>query len=105
MEHAGYLFKLPPLQPKKHATERGDLLDYFLGVLNPDRKKKGYAPLTHGFISHKLVGIPTVDLYALKSKMEDAARRAARNHRSVPPGAVFWSEIRAPRPESGVTLK
>ena len=104
MEHAANLFKLPPVQ-KDRSTERGELLKFFMSVLNPDRKKKGMSEISISRMGYILAKIPTKDLWALKSKVEDASRRQGRNHRSVAPGAVFWSEIRAPRPESGVTLK
>ena len=94
-----------PEPTKDHRTERGDLLDYFLSVLNPDRQKKGMSQLTHAFLNTKLQGIPTPDLYVLQKKMQDAARKHARNHRSIPASAIFWVETRAKRPESGVTLK
>lgn len=77
----------PPTNTRR--TERGDLLDYFLSILNPARKKDGFPPLNHGFLQYKLHGIPTRDLYALKSKMEDARRR------DFNPAIVFWMETKA----------
>ena len=74
---------------KKRRTERGDLLDYFLSVLNPGRIKEGFKPVDHGFLNWKLKGVPTRDLYALQSKMEDS-RRLGFN-----PSKTFWFELKA----------
>lgn len=74
-----------PVPKKKRVTERGELLDYFLSVLNPSRKKAGYKPLSHGRVSHMLTGIPTKDLYYMKSTMEDSRRRTGNSE-----GACKW---------------
>lgn len=76
----------PPAKSRR--TERGDLEDYFLSILNPARQKDGYPLFKHGFMQRKLERIPTGDLYALKSKMEDARRR------NFNPAVVFWVELR-----------
>ena len=87
---------------KTNITERGELFDFFLSVLNHDRKKNGYKPYDHARLGYMLTKIPTADLYALKSKMEDAQRRGSR---FSTPGVVFHKEISARRPEPGITLK
>lgn len=78
-------YEKPP-QKKRH-TERGDLLDYFLLTLNPQRKKDGFPILSHSRLSYLLTKIPTKDLYALKSKMEDARSRGNS------PSKRFWFEL------------
>jgi hypothetical protein len=57
-------------------------------ILNPLRAKDGYAPLTHARLAYILTAIPTEDLYALKSKLEDADRRGYN------PGTIFWKEVK-----------
>jgi hypothetical protein len=88
MQKIGDLFgKLPAKSKKSRDTERGDLLDIFLGRLNPSRKAAGYPPLTHSRLGNNLAGIKTPDLYALLSKCNDAERRG------YPWSAIFWKEI------------
>lgn len=88
MERIGTLFGDKRQLPKKtRRTERGDIYDVLLSMLNIDRRGK-YKPLTHGRLGFLLQGIPTRDLYALVSKMRDGERRG------VAPGMVFWTEIR-----------
>lgn len=65
--------KKPP--KKRRVTERGELLDFFLSVLNPARKKDGFKELSLGRISFMLTGIPTKDLYYIKTEMIDRQRR------------------------------
>jgi hypothetical protein len=54
------------------ATERGELLQYFVERINPGRKYDGYPPLTIARMARTLVGIPTKDLYYLKRICEEA---------------------------------
>ena len=91
-----------PKPQAKQTTERGELFDFFLGVLNPDRISKGFRPYDHARIGYMLAKIPTKDLWALKSKMVDAQRRSSR---FSTPGIVFHKEISFKRVEPGVTLK
>jgi hypothetical protein len=83
-----HLFAPPPARVNKHANERGELFDYFLSMLNPDRKKAGYPPLDHPRIGKLLQGVPTKDLYALKSSMADIGRRGGN------PCKYFWWSIK-----------
>lgn len=77
--------------PKRHRSERGDIMDAILARLNPPRAKEGRRPVTHKRLGFLLAGVPTKDLYALVSKCADAERRG------VPWGAAFWTEIRPRR--------
>jgi hypothetical protein len=89
MEKIADLFgKRTKLPRQRRQTERGDIFDSLLSGLNPARARDGYSLLTHKRLAFLLQGIPTKDLYALISKMDDGARRG------VPAGAIFWSEIR-----------
>jgi len=75
MERIGNLFGQEVVPPKKkRSTERGELLEYFLIEARKEWDKK-YGKLTIGRIAEKLTGVPTKDLYALKSKADDARRR------------------------------
>jgi hypothetical protein len=81
--------KYQHLPKKTPVSERGEMFDFFIQMLNPQRLKDGYPPLTHARLGYLLAGIPTKDLYALRSKMESAM------HRRFNPGVVFWKEIKA----------
>lgn len=69
-------------------SERGELLCYFRNTVNAGRKAEGYSELPIGFYVKKLQGIPTPDLYALKSKMVDGERRGTSA------GAIFFLELK-----------
>lgn len=77
MEALATLILKHPRKPPKKATrtERGDLVDYFLVNLLPEWDKAKYGQLRPGYLRYKLTGVPTKDLYALKSKCEDSKRR------------------------------
>jgi hypothetical protein len=87
MQHSLFGKYQQQLKPSRE-SERGEMYDYFLSALNPPRLKDGYPPLTHARLGYLLVGVPTKDLYALRSKMESAMNRKHN------PGPVFWKEIR-----------
>lgn len=57
------------LPPTKAVNERGELMQYFLDTLNRSRSGTKWRPLRMGFIAKRLQGVPTNDLYSLKSKM------------------------------------
>lgn len=59
--------RTPSAQSKKdRATERGELMKYFMDRLNGSRGRDGLAPLTMGRMGRLLVAIPTEDLYYLQ---------------------------------------
>lgn len=88
MERIGDVLKPPARTKKKKQTERGDLFDFFLSKLNPPRVKSGYKPLSYAQLAFHLTKIPTKDLYALRSRCDDAEGRGK------PWGAIFWITIR-----------
>jgi hypothetical protein len=53
-------------------TERGEMMEYFIKKLNVARKDDGLSPITMPRMGRILQGIPTKDLYYLKSVCEDA---------------------------------
>lgn len=71
-------------KPKKsRATERGELMRFFTRHLNYSRANDGLPKLTMGRMGKILEGIPTQDLYYLKSVCS-----RAKNF-----GKKFWWEI------------
>lgn len=52
---------------KNRDTERGEMMKYFLSRLNPSRISSGFPKLNYGRMGKILQGIPTKDLYYLKS--------------------------------------
>ncbi len=65
------------------ATERGELLRFFQRHLNYGRKKDGFPPLSMARLGFILEGIPTKDLYYLKSVCSQAKHFGKR----------FWYEV------------
>jgi hypothetical protein len=88
MQKLGTVLKKRAPANRSRQTERGDLLDEFLRRLNPSRTEKGLRPLTYRRLAYLLTGIPTGDLYALRSKCDDAERRGYAW------GAIFYKEIK-----------
>lgn len=87
MEHIG-----KHLESKKkadRATERGELMKYFMERLNPSRVRDGLPALTMARMGRLLVAIPTRDLYFLKSVCDDANARGGAGAFSK----KFWWEI------------
>ncbi len=67
MEHIGKHMRTPSAQSKKDkATERGELMKYFVERLNSARVRDGLPPLTMGRMARLLLAIPTEDLYYLQ---------------------------------------
>ena len=60
---------------KNRASERGDLMQYFMQKLNMTRTRDGLPPLTMARMGRILLAIPTRDLYFLKSICDDAGKR------------------------------
>jgi len=84
-----------PKKLKPNLSERGELLSYFLETINSSRADynktrftKQLRPMTFPRLAFLLTGIETKDLYALKSKMEDAERRGKSA------SAIFWLETK-----------
>lgn len=93
MEHIGAHLK-KKVHTKERATERGELMQYFMGRLNPARVRDGYAPLNLPRMGRVLQGIPTKDLYYLKSVCEQAKDFSKK----------FWWEIN-PKNHPGINKK
>lgn len=56
-----------PTARKEKATERGDMMQYFLKKLNAARVRDGLSEMSMGRMARLLLAIPTKDLYYLKS--------------------------------------
>lgn len=52
---------------EKRKTERGELLEFFLGKINTERKGTKYKPLTIRALAVKLGHLQLKDLYYMKS--------------------------------------
>ena len=74
---------------KERATERGELMKYFMENLNVSRRRDGLPPLTMPRMGRLLVAIPTKDLYYLKSVCDQAKDFSKK----------FWWEIK-PKPDA-----
>jgi hypothetical protein len=72
-----------------HATERGELLRYFMGQLNRTRVRDGLPLLTLPRMGRLLEKIPTKDIYYLRSVCEDSASRGG----IIAFSKRFWWEI------------
>ena len=84
MEHIGkHMAALSARSKKEKATERGEMMKYFMERLNPGRVRDGYAPLSLPRMGRLLVAIPTKDLYYLKSVCEQSKDFSKK----------FWWEI------------
>ena len=70
MRHIGAQLKKSLAKTKD--TERGELLLYFAGRINPERIRDGYPKITLGRLGKVLQGVPTKDLYYLKRVCDDA---------------------------------
>ncbi len=68
---------------RQRKTERGELLQFFQKHLNYSRKKDGLVPLTMSRLGLILEGIPTNDLYYLKSVCSRAKHFSKK----------FWWEV------------
>ena len=84
MEHIGKHMQHQSARSKKEkATERGEMMKYFMDRLNPGRVRDGYPPLSLPRMGRLLVAIPTKDLYYLKSVCEQSKDFSKK----------FWWEI------------
>jgi hypothetical protein len=82
MDHIGSHIKEMP-NKKERATERGELMEYFLHKLNVARVRDGLKPMTMGRMGMLLIAIPTKDLYYLKSVCDQSKDFSKK----------FWWEI------------
>lgn len=87
MDKLGNLFGTVQTTKKTRRTERGDLVSYFLGKVNMSRGER-YKKLTYGAMAYFLTGIPTKDLYYVRSVCDDWERK------NKPWGALFWKLVR-----------
>ena len=72
-----------PQKKKERATERGELMEYFLKKLNHARVRDGLPELSMPRMGRLLVAIPTKDLYYLRSICDQASDFSKK----------FWWEI------------
>ena len=92
MEHIGAHLSSGPRKRDK-ATERGELMRYFMLELNKGRRRDGLTLLTMPRMGKIFELIPTKDLYYLKSVCDDAASRGHEFSKR------FWWELK-PREEA-----
>jgi hypothetical protein len=82
MKHiSSHIEKIP--RKKEKATERGELMRYFMERLNRSRVRDGLPPLTMPRMGRLLQAIPTNDLYYLRSVCDHAPDFSKK----------FWWEI------------
>ena len=73
MEHIGkHMAGTTGRSKRDRATERGELMKYFMENLNVSRRRDGLPPLTMPRMGRLLVAIPTKDLYYLRSVCDQA---------------------------------
>jgi hypothetical protein len=94
MQHIGKHIAGKASLKKDNATERGELMQYFMQKLNRARLRDGMPALTMGRMGRTLVAIPTPDLYYLKSVCDDADKRGGLDAFCK----KFWWEVK-PRKE------
>ena len=90
MEHIGKHMHVGPTKKDK-ATERGELMQYFMSKLNRSRLRDGLPALTMARMGRVLVAIPTKDLYFLKSVCDDAETRSGSADTF---SKKFWWEVK-----------
>ena len=84
MEHIGKHMGEPSSRSRRErATERGELMKYFMDRLNESRRPANLPPLTMPRMGRLLVAIPTKDLYYLQSVCDKAKDFSKK----------FWWEI------------
>lgn len=65
--------QLKMVSKKERETERGELMKYFIGCINPSRLNDGLPPVSMGRMGKLLQQIPTKDLYYVKTVCDDSA--------------------------------
>lgn len=83
MEHISSHISSKTEKKKDRATERGELMEYFRTALNRARVRDGLPVLTMPRMGRLLLGVPTKDLYYLKSVCDQATDFSKK----------FWWEI------------
>lgn len=83
MQHIKMHITGPGDRKKERVTERGEMLKFFLEKINRTRKEDGWPPMTMGRMAKTLEGVPTKDLYYLKSVCDQAGNFSKK----------FWWEI------------
>lgn len=90
MDHIGsHIPKQQVPAKKSRDTERGELMEYFLAKLNATRARDGLGAMSMGRLGRLFLGVPTQDLYYLKSICDDAAKRGNASSFSK----KFWWEV------------
>lgn len=84
MEHIGKHIKKDAAKGRSRATERGELLRYFMDRLNYSRSRDGLPALTMPRMGRIVVAIPTSDLYYLKSVCDQSKDFSKK----------FWWEVK-----------
>lgn len=99
MEHIGKHMREESKDSKRDkATERGELMKFFMAKLNRSRGRDGLPQLTMARMGRLLVAIPTQDLYYLQSVCEDAEKRAGSMDAF---SKKFWWEIKPKKDQAG----
>jgi CRISPR-associated protein Cas8b1/Cst1 subtype I-B len=83
MQHISTHITGPESRKKERVTERGEMLKFFLEKINRTREEDGWPPMTMARMGKTLEGIPTKDLYYLKSVCDQASNFSKK----------FWWEI------------
>lgn len=108
MEHIGKHISAGPgrslgrTSSKERATERGELMQYFLERLNRSRVRDGLRPLTMGRLGRLFMAMSIQDLYYLKSICDDAE---ARNGLAAFSKKFWWEVSPKKHPEDKVVIK
>ncbi len=84
MRHISDHIAAPRDRKRDNATERGEMMKYFVEKLNVGRRRDGLPALTMPRMGRLLVAIPTNDLYYLKSICDKATDFSRK----------FWWEIK-----------
>lgn len=87
---------------RERGSERGDLMEYFLERLNGERRRDGLPPMTMGRVGKLLQGIPTKDLYYLKSVCDKARNFSKKFWWEVSPKKQTEGNDRSPRTDEDV---
>lgn len=78
-------------------TERGEMMKYFIEKINPGRSKGGFQPISMARMGRVLQGIPTKDLYYLRTICDDSEKRGFSFSKK------FWWELNTKKHETNST--